>query len=128
MVAEPVTTTNSTCDGRRPKNRSRPHQAAHGKMLKESPKDKQTNQLEQNTVEVPQVQNEQGHREDDTDFPVPQTTEEVADLSATVEQSNNAVTENTAQQMRDRTINEQTVASAKYITKMNDSGVDKAMT
>ena len=67
-------------------------------MLKESPKDKPTNQLEQNTVEVPQVQNEQGHREDDTDFPVPQTTEDVTHLSA------------------------------KYITKLNDSGVDKTMT
>ena len=44
-VAEQVTTTNSTCDGR-PKNRSRTHQAAHDKMPKESPKDKPTNQLE----------------------------------------------------------------------------------
>ena len=87
-----VTTTNSTCDGRRPENQSRPHQAAHDKMLKEFPKDKPTNQLEQNTIEVTQVHNEQGHREDDTDFPVPQTTDEVTDLSSTVEQSDNAVT------------------------------------
>ena len=85
-------------------------------MLEESPKDKPTNQLEQNTVEETQVQNEQGHREDDTDFPVPQTTEEVTDLSATVEQSNNAVTENAAQRTKDRTINEQIVTRAAYIT------------
>ena len=66
-------------------------------MLKESPKDKPTNQLEQNTIEVPQVLNEQGHREDDTDVPVPQTNEEVTDLSATIEQLNTAASENTAQ-------------------------------
>ena len=69
-------------------------------MLKESPKDKPTNQLEQNTVEIPQEQSEQGHGEDDTDFPVPQRTEEVTDLSATFEQSNNAMTENTAQRTK----------------------------
>ena len=74
MVAEQVTTTNSTCDGRRPKNRSRPHQAAHDKMPKESPKDKPTNQLEQNTVEVPQVQNQQIEKADTN----------VTDLSAVV--------------------------------------------
>ena len=72
QTLEHVTNTNSTGDGRRPKNRSRPHRAAHDKMPKESPRVKPTNQLEQITAEVEQVQN------------------------ATIDQLNTAATESTA--------------------------------
>ena len=56
--------------------------------------------------------------------------------SATTEQLNTAVTENSAQRTKDRAINEQTLTDTngelssvvEYVTKLNDTRVGKAMT